>query len=666
MAISSSGIGSGLDVNSIVQQLMQAESRPLTVLASKESSYQSKLSAYGSLSSALSSFQSTIGGLSSLSKFQQLGTTTTDATIATATAGSTAAPGKYDIEVIQRAQAQSISTAGQASTSGAIGAGGSTTLSFQFGTIAGGTLANGLYSAASFEQDAIQPTGTVTIDSSNNSLQGIRDAINKAGMGVTATIVSDGSASPNRLVLTSTQTGATSSMKISVTGDAALQDLLAYDPAGVQNLTQNTVGQDALLKVNGIDIKNATNTLSSTIDGLTLTLGKVGSTSISVTRDTASIEAGVNAFIKSYNELHGTLKYQTGYNAATKTGGPLIGDATARTIQNEMRRMFSTQPEGLTGGLVNLSQVGISFQKDGTLALDSAKLKSAIDKNPADIGKLFATAGTPTDSLVSFVSSSTATKAGNNALIVTTLASKGQITGSAAANTTIAAGVNDALSLTIDGVSSTIKLAAGTYTADALSKHLQSMINGVSAFSSAGVSVSVTQTGGVLSVTSNRFGSASKVTISGGGATDLLGANPAASVGVDVAGTINGIVALGSGQFLTGATGSSAEGLKIQISGGAIGARGSIDFSNGYASQLNTLVGTFLGTSGLISGRTDGLNRTIKDIDAQREVINKRLVNIEARYRKQFTALDVMLANMGNTSSYLTQQLASLSNLNNQ
>lgn len=665
MSISSPGIGSNLDVNSIISQLMAVESKPLTILAKKEASYQSKLSAYGSLSGALSSFQVAINGLNNLSKFQQISTTTTDATIASATAGSAAVPGKYDIDVTQRAQAQSISAGGQANTTSAIGAGTATTLTFQFGTITGGTLTDGVYDAATFEQDAAQSTGSITIDSSNNSLQGIRDAINKAAIGVTATIVSDGSTAPNRLVLTSSKTGATSSMKISVAGDTALQDLLTYNPAGTQKLTQNAVGQDALLKVNGIDIKSATNTISGAIDNLTLTLSKIGNTSIAVTRDTAAIETSVNTFVKSYNELQGTIKNLTAYNPTTKIGGPLLGDATTRSIEAELRRTFSTQPEGLTEGLVNLTQIGLTFQKDGTLGLDSSKLKAAIASNPADIGKLFATAGTPTDSLVSFVSSSSSTKPGNNTLVISALASKGKITGSAVANTTIAAGVNDGLSLTIDGVTSTIKLAAGIYTADSLSVQLQSLINGVSAFSAAGVSVSVTQSGGILNVTSNRYGSASKVAITGNGAADLLGAAPTTTDGIDVAGTINGIAAAGAGQLLTGAASSSAEGLKILIAGGALGARGNVNFSQGYASQLNRTISAMLGTSGTISGRTDGINRSIKDIGTQREAMNTRLANTEERYLKQFTALDVMISNMKSTSTYLTQQLDAIANNNN-
>ncbi|MGV3741037.1 MAG: flagellar filament capping protein FliD [Burkholderiaceae bacterium] len=666
MAISSPGIGSSLPIDSIIEQLMAAESRPLTVLSTKEKSYQAKLSAYGALSSALSLFQSSVNGLTSQSKFQQLNSKTSDAAIASATVSSTAAAGTYEVEVIQRAQAQSVSAAGQVSTTGAIGSGSTTTLSFSFGTISGGTLTNGVYSGAAFEQDAQQSTGTVTINSSNNSLQGIRDAINKANIGVTATIVSDGSSAPNKLVLTSTKTGANSSMKITVDGDPVLQNLLAHDPAGTQKLVQNSAAQDALIKINGLDISSATNTLSGAVEGMTLTLGKAGTTSIEVTRDTGSIETAVNAFVKSYNELHGTLKYQTGYNATTKTGGPLIGDATARTIQTSLRNIFSMRPEGLSGELTNLSQIGVSFQKDGTLAVDSTKLKAAITNNAADIGRLFATAGTPTDSLVSYVNSSAETEAGDHAITITALATKGQIVGSAAANTTITAGVNDSLSLIIDGVSATVELAAGSYTAESLSAHLQSKINGISEFSSAAISVTVSQTGGVLTISSNRYGSASTVVLAGNGAANLLGPAPTTTNGVDVAGTIGGQAANGSGQTLTGASGTSVEGLKLTIAGGITGNRGIVSFSRGYASQLNTLISSFIGANGLISGRTDGINQSIKDIGTQREAVNRRLADTETRYRRQFAALDSMIASMNSTSSYLSQQLASLANLNAQ
>lgn len=665
MGISSPGIGSNLDVNGIVSKLMQVESQPLTMLAQQEASYQAKLSAYGSVSGALASFQNTLSSLSDLSKFQQLTSTSSDATIASATTSSTAAAGNYSLNVTQLAQMQSLATAGQASASTAIGS-VATTLNFQFGTISGGTLANGVYSGASFAQDPNQSSGSVSIDSSNNSLQGIRDAINKAGLGVTATIVADGSASPYHLVLTSNKTGVTSSMKITVTGDPALQNLLAYDPAGTQALSQTSAAQNTLLTVNGIQVTSPSNTVTGAIQGVTLNTSKVGTTSLAIAQDTGAVTNNVNAFIKSYNDLNTTLQSLTAYNADTKTGGPLLGDSTVSTIQNSLRKIFSSPPAGLAGSLTNLSQIGVSFQKDGSLALDSTKLQAALSSNFSDVGKLFATAGTASDSLISYAGSTAATQAGSNAVTISALASKGQVTGSAAANTNIVAGTNDQLTLTIDGVMSTITLPAGAYSATSLSAQIQSAINGMPIYAAAGTSVSVTQINGIFSITSNRYGSASNVSVGGNGAADLLGATPTATAGTDTAGTINGVAALGSGQFLTGATGTSADGLKIQVTGGSLGARGTVNFSQGYAALLGTLVGNFLGSGGLISGRTDGLNQSIKDIGNQRDTMNNRLTDIEARYRAQFTALDVMIGQMNSTSSYLTQQLAAIANLNKQ
>ncbi len=433
MAISSPGIGSNLPIDSIVSQLMQAESQPLVALNRKESSYQAKVSAFGSLSGALASFQTTLNGLSDLSKFQQMTSASSDAAIASATTASGAAAGKYSIDLTHLAQQQSLASAGTASTTASIGSGAATTLSFQFGTISGGTLANGVYTGASFAENPDLASGSITIDSSNNSLQGIRDAINKAGLGVTATIVSDGSASPNRLVLTSDKTGVAASMKITVDGDSALKDLLSFDPSvtdgSAQKLSQTSAAQNAQMTLNGIAITSATNTITGAIEGVTLTASKIGATTISIASDTSAVEKNVNAFVKSYNDLNTTLKALTGYNADTKTGGLLIGDSTVLTIQSALQKMFAAPPTGLEGPLTQLSQIGVTFQRDGTLALDSGKLQKAIASNFNDIGKLFAVAGTASDSLISYAGSTLATKAGSNAVNITALATKGQLAG---------------------------------------------------------------------------------------------------------------------------------------------------------------------------------------------------------------------------------------------
>jgi flagellar hook-associated protein 2 len=180
VAIQSTGVGSGLPVDTIVSKLMAIESLPLASIQKKQTSYQADVTALGALSGSVSSFQSSLIALSSASTFKTLAATASDTAVASVTASSTASVGNYNVNVTQLAQSQTISSAGQINTTASIGGGASTTLSFQFGSISGGTQTGGIYSGATFTQDASQATGTVTIDSTNNSLQGIRDAINNA------------------------------------------------------------------------------------------------------------------------------------------------------------------------------------------------------------------------------------------------------------------------------------------------------------------------------------------------------------------------------------------------------------------------------------------------------------------------------------------------------
>ncbi|HJV75569.1 MAG TPA: flagellar filament capping protein FliD [Noviherbaspirillum sp.] len=671
MGISSPGIGSNLDINGIVSKLMQAEAQPLVTLQKKEASYQAKLSAYGTLSGSLSSLQTALGTLNNLSTFQGVNATSADTTIFTASAASGASAGSYSVNITQLAQAQAIATAGQASPTATIGVGTPTKLTFQFGTINGGTLTNGTYSGASFTPDANQPTGTVTINNTNNSLQGIRDAINKANIGVTASIVSDGSATPNHLVIKSNSTGATSSMKISVSapdgtpgGDAALTSLLAYDPTATQNMTQSAAGQSAALTVNGIAITSTTNTVTGAIDGVSLNLAKVGSSNLTVAANTTAVTSAVNGFVKAYNDLNSTIRKLTSYDSSTKQAGLLLGDSAVSNIQAQLRKMMASPLTDSSGSLTTLSQIGISIDKTGVMSLDSGKLSSAMSNSMKDVTALFSSIGTSTDSLVKYDSATSATTPGDYAIYISKLATQGNVAGSnvIAATTNINSGNKD-LTLSVNGVSASISLVEGTYSsASALAAQVQSAINGASAFSSAGISVSVKiDASGKMVITSNKYGSDSKVSISGSAVATILGTTTATD-GIDVAGTIGGVTATGSGQFLTGANGSTSQGLKLQVTGGLENAnRGIITFSRGYAHLLNGQLDGYLGSSGLLNGRTDGIKRSITDIDKQTETLNNRLADIEARYRKQFTALDVTISKMNSTSTYLTQQLAQIS-----
>ncbi|WP_371865071.1 flagellar filament capping protein FliD [Massilia eburnea] len=875
-ALASPGIGSGLNVNDIVDKLMAAEAAPLQGYDRKTASYQAKVSAYGQLSGAVGVFQSALSSLNSATAFKGLSTTVGNKDVLGASASSKAVAGNYRINVSQLAQAQTLMTSGMASKTSSIGLGGSTTLFFQFGSASGsfglqgtglsssmltsglsngslsingtaiatssstnsasalataindksgttgvtasvanifstfgdvatdaggsyslkvgntviatqgagvaagagvtaasldadlansggatatalaaagitftgsaaaGTLefrsasgasvaitetatgvtggaktatgaanAGASYTSASsvtlaaangnpitiagtnpaaagltagtggsvlgggFTQDASQPSGSVVIDSSNNTLQGVADAINKASLGVTATIVSDGSSNPYHLVLTSNKTGENASMKISLSGDgsnppdAALQSLLGYDPGSSQSMQQTTAAQDTKLTVNGIAVSSHSNTVSEAIQGVSMTVNQVGSSTLNVARDTGSVKTNLQAFVKAYNDLSGALKKLTAYDPETKKAGALQGDPAAQSMISQLRRMLGGQITGLSGGLTNLGQVGITFGKDGTLSLDDAKLNKAMDSNFGDIAGLFTAIGKATDPNVNFVSSTAKTKPGTFDLNITNLASQGSLTSAAAvggsttisANTVWAVTLNDTTPSNAKNIAN-VTIPAGTYTADQLAKIVQSSINGSSAFSSNGTSVAASiDSNGKLVLSSSKYGSTSNIAladVSGSTVSSIFGgATPV--VGTDVAGTLGGKAVVGSGQTLTGADGSDAEGLKIEVTGGALGDRGTVGFSQGYAYQLNNLATSFLGTGGLLTSVTEGLNNSIKDVAKQRDAFSAKLDDIEKRYRAQFNALDVTLSKMQSTQAYLTQQLAAIS-----
>jgi len=654
MALSAPGIGSNLDVNGIVSQIMALERRPLIVLDTKEAKYQAQLTAYGSLKGALSSFQSAVAALASPARFSAVTASFADTTVATATASSAAAAGSYSVEVQTLAQSHKLKSATFAATSTTVGTG---TLTIRFGTYSGGT----------FTLNPDQAAQTISVDASESSLAGVRDAINTANAGVSASIVNDGSG--NRLIIASKDSGVANALKITVedddlanTDNAGLSQL-AYDAStgGTTNLTQTFAAQNATAVIDGIAITKASNTISDAIEGVTLNLLKANTpsaTTLTVTRDTAGIQAAVQSFVTAYNDLNKIVTDLSKYDAANKRSSTLTGDATVRSVQTRLRGVFNTTLSTAGGGLTALSNIGISFQKDGTLKLDSSKLTTALSDSTKDVSTLFAAVGKPTDSLVSFVSSTSDTKNGTYLLNVSQLSTQGKAVGGGAAVLTINAASNDTIDLTVDGVAASVTLAAGTYSAAELAAEIQSKINGVIALSSTGISVTVTQSAGVLSVTSNRYGSASTVAITGGtGKLDLFGAQTE-TAGVNVAGTIGGITATGSGQILTGT--GDASGLALKVTGGATDARGTVSFARGYAYELDKLVGKMLENDSLVDGRMDGINASIKNVGTQREVLARRLDMVESRYRAQFTALDVMMSSMSNTSSFLQQQLANL------
>lgn len=663
MALTSTGIGSNLDIEGIISKLMSVERAPITALDKKELSYQAKVSGFGTLKGAVSSFQNAVQGLSDAAKFQAAKVSVADPAVATVSASAAAKTGSYALQVTQLAQAQRLVAGGLATTTAPVGSG---VITFDLGKISGGTYdaSTGKYTGATFAS-AGAGTKTVTIDPTNNSLSGIADAINKASIGITARIINDGGTSPYRLSLTSDKTGEAASMKVSVSGDAGLSNLLQHDPAGVQALSQTAVAMNAKFTIDGIAVTKSSNTVSDVVEGVTMNLIKESTTAttVKVERDTSAITASVNGFVKAYNDITQTFRDAMAYNPATKTAAVLNGEALVRNMQTQVRGILNTPVAGAPGALTTLGQAGIGLDKNGLLKVDSAKLDKAISQNFADLPGLFAATGRSSDALTTFNGASSATVPGAYEVNISNIATTASNTGTAVAQLNITS-ANNKFNITLNGVSADVVLEEKTYlTADALAAELQSKINSVDLFVKASSSVQVTQTGGVLKLTSNKYGSASTVTVTEQGTAALMLGAAGAGVlgGTDVAGTINGAAATGIGQLLTGAGGNAAEGLRIMINGGATGARGTVTSSKGYAAQLNELATTLLDASGPLSARTDGLAQSIKGVSRQREQLAMRMQVLEARYRAQFTALDTNIANMNSTSNYLAQQLAQIS-----
>lgn len=659
--ITATGLASGLDVEGIVTKLLSIDKQPLVLLDTKEASYQAKLTAFGTLSGAVSSFQSAAAALNSTSLINSLKATSSDTSSVNATASSIAVAGSYTIETSQLAQAQTLVASGQASLTTSLGTG---TLQFNFGTIngVGFNPVTGQYGAGTTFTNNGNGTKTVTITAGNDNLLGIRDAINNANIGVSATIVNDGSATPWRLALTSTS-GVNNSMTIAETTHpgVGLDAFIHNDPTAVQTMDETTTATSATFKINGLQVTQPTNTVSNVINGVTLNLLKtnVGSpTTVSIAGDSTNFVTSVGAFVKSYNDLRSNISQLTAFDPSGANTGILIGDSVVNSISEQMQRALSTAIPGLqNSNITNLTQVGITVNDDGTLALDSSTLQSALTSNPKDVTALFATTARASDPLVSYVSSTTHTIPGNHIFNVTAIATQGKSVGNTAeASTTITAGLNDGLSLTVDGLVTSITIPAGNYTAAGLDAAIQSAINGAAALSARGSSVAVTDAGGVISIISNKYGSVSGVTVNGGTAfATLFPTGTTVTAGVDAAATLDGSAMTGSGQQLT-----SQDGLVIMLTGGATGPRGSIDFTQGYGFQISQLAASYLGSSGSIQAEANGINTQINSVADDRNRINARLVTLEAQYRAEFTALEVTISNLQQSSSFLTQQLSAL------
>lgn len=369
--INSAGIGSGLDVNNIVTQLMAIERAPLKRMQTDQKDIQNKLSTYGKLQGLVSTMRDAALKLTKPDTWGAVTASSSDSSAITATAGTSATAGNYSLSVQQLAASQSIASAAWPATTSIVGSG---TLRIELGSWGAGQTSF----AANPDKTAVDVTIAAT-----DTLAQVRDKINAAKAGLMATIVND--ASGSRLVMNSTDSGLQNAFRTS--GVSAL----AFDPSNaLNNMTQSQSAANALATVNGLSVSSASNTMSTVLQGVTLNLNKVTAAPISVniTADNTSIQKSITDFATAYNSLNSYLADQTKYDPATKTAGLLQGDAGTNSLRSTMRQLI-----GGTGTAVSsftrLAQVGLQPQGDGSLLVDSAKLTAAT-VNLTDLKTLFA------------------------------------------------------------------------------------------------------------------------------------------------------------------------------------------------------------------------------------------------------------------------------------
>ena len=673
MALTATGVGSGLDIESLVTKLMDAERIPKEQrILARETSLTDDISGLARLKGALAELQTSLADANSLSTYKNRIASSNQSTKVDVAATSEASLGGYAVTVESLATAQSLAMRSTFnSVNETLGTG---TLTFTFGTT--GYTAHGSDSTLdtydSFVAKAGAASHTVTINSNNNSLSGVRDAINNADFGVTAAIVKTGTV--YRLLLSSNSTGAENSLEISVsdTGDSNNTDAnglsrLAFNgSSGVANVYQTVSGSDSAFTVNGLALTGTSNTVSDVIDGLTLTLKDTTSAAatVSVTNNAAGIKTAVNAFVDGYNSFVTILDDLTGYDFAAKKGGVLQADFSVLSIANKLRNTLGSASDGHSGLYSRLAELGVTTLSTGQLSVDDARLSSVLTDNYDEVTAVLTRfARASSGSGLSSVSTTDTVAVGQYNVAVSSLATNGSKSSSALTAPITIGSSNESLTLTLDGTTSgTITLANGVYASlSALASEIQTKVNADSTLRSAGKAATLSVSGSSLKITSNSVGSSSTVQLANaGGDTTLttLGFDATVSSdGADLVGTINGVAGVASGNVLSGAVNSDAAGMAMAVTSTA---GGTVTVSEGVLDQLDTLLTDLLGDDKALNLRITSLQSQADAIEDEREALTELLASTEARYRRQFNALDSLVNQLTSTGSFVAEQLANI------
>lgn len=380
--ISSPGVGSGLDVNSIITQLVAVERIPLTKLETEAKALETKLSTYGKVKSAIATLRDAASALTRAETWSKTTGTSSSAAV-TVTTGPTTKPGNYSVQVNQLAAAQSNATGVFATADTVVGEG---TLTIELGTWGTGQ--------SSFTPKVGATAVSITVGPPAESLAQLRDKINASGAGVIASVLTD--ASGARLVLRSSSPGASSAFRVTVgdadgnNSDGVGLSALAFDPsAGILTMAQALAASNASATLNNLPITSESNTLTDVLDGISLTLNQAtaGPVLLSAALDTPALRKAVDAFVTAYNDLNKLMADQTKLASAGQNSTSLHGDSAAVAIRSQMRQLLGSTSAASTT-FTRLSEAGLDMQRDGSIVLNETKITSAL-ANPLEARKLF-------------------------------------------------------------------------------------------------------------------------------------------------------------------------------------------------------------------------------------------------------------------------------------
>ena len=632
-AIESLGLGSGVLTNDLVDKIIGAEREATELrLDREETILDAKITAYGEIQSMTDKLKAAAGALASPSESGSTVASSSDDTILTATGSALADAGSYNVEVLNTAKSHSLVTASYSSFNEIIGTG---EIRISFGEIS-------YDGSGNFVSQDVNPDkggDPIVIDSSNQTLSGIRDAINNANIGAKANIINDGSG--YRLVISSSDTGADSAMRIETfdsDGNLATTGLsaIAYNENqnGAGNLEETAKGEDAQLQVNGLTITRSSNTVEEVIPGVTLNLksADVGKqVTVSVAPDTEGIQENIQAFVDAYNEFKKFTDDLMSFDSKTEQAGLLLGDATIRSVQQQVRALISQPIAGLVGTEYrSLTELGVNTDRnnDYLLEFDASVFSRAISKEPESIVSILAKSGSTSDSQITYVNDSINTQAGDYSVEITQLATQAKYLGGSVGTLDFSLPVvidenNDNFTINVDGTNEAVTLAHGTYTTgDDLAKQIAFQINSgkniKNNFSS--VTVDYNAANQSFDITSNKYGEKSRISFTS------VDSNTANTLGFNILGkgeyegvaltTINADAFQGKGASTQPGSRSLADNEGINFA--ASNATFSIDIGGGPVAVVvnQNAAGSDLNSDGIIGDRNDTLQAIQTAIDA--------------------------------------------------